>query len=70
MSTFISAALTADGHVYVLRDDAGTPWRCSVDPQDTDALDRAAPELSAAERAAILADWQGRPAPSSDESLI
>jgi len=69
IGTFVSAAQhPASGAVHVLRAHAdGGLWRRAIAPHCIAELDEAAPELSAEQRAAILADWAGRPAPLADE---
>lgn len=60
---FQAAELKESGHVEIIRIMNGEPWRRTVEPRATFDLDAFAPELSVAERAAILAAWAAIPLP-------
>lgn len=45
----------------------GQPWRRAIMPHSVAELDEFAPDLSPEQRAAILADWAGRPVPVAED---
>ena len=60
----------ASGAVSILRNVSGVNWRRAVTRGDAAALDEAAPELPAPDRAAVLALWDALgPLPRDDGEL-